>query len=434
MLFSIINKWLLRFFSNLIFFSSNTLLSFINTSILIFLLGAYQYGRYQFILSIISIFTFFNFLDSAIERNYYSLKDFPLVSSIIKLKSCFFLIILIFYCLFGNKIFLPLSFHIIIIIFLTLFFESIINSFNFVLLSNDKYKVINKITYFKNFSILIFLLIFFISFDLKIEFYIIFIFILTLINLILFIYKSDLGDIKKTDDKIKILDFYFKNKPILLPVLLTQLSGYIKTHFPTLLFGFQNDFTNATFTRIVVQIFQTLHKLLNASTGRFLSIIKSKDFNNMKSKASYYNFLYLVFVIFVFFLVFIFCLFYTKEIINLEINSEIVSYIALISFAFLFLSATHKNTIFLKLKYDYSFLYYTAPGNLFFIPAISFLFYEYELLSLAFAYLTANYYMFLVITYFAYKNYIISINSLFRLMFFYSFFIAIMILITFNFF
>ena len=105
----------------------------------------------------------------------------------------------------------------------------------------------------------------------------------------------------------------------------------------------------------------------------------------------------------------------------------------MISFAFLFLSATHKNTIFLKLKYDYSFLYYTAPGNLLLIPVISFLFYEYGLLSLAFAYFTANYYMFLVITYFAYKNNIISINGLLRIVFFYSFFITIMTYITINF-
>ena len=132
----------------------------------------------------------------------------------------------------------------------------------------------------------------------------------------------------------------------------------------------------------------------------------------MINKANFYNSIYLILVVVLFSILILFSYIYTIHVIGFTPSLVDIKYIILISIAFLFLTATHKNTIFLKLNLDYSYLYFTAPGNLTFIPLVSYIFIDEGIYSISLGYLVANFYMYLVISLFAMKNKIISFKNM----------------------
>lgn len=402
------NVWVRRFISNFNFLSFSLMINFIQTSLLILLIGIKEYGVYQFVLTFIFLSEVVKSLDSVVERLYDSKKRSSIIlNSIIYNKILFFgLFIPIIYLVITN---LNLNSEILDskILFLLLILytiESFSLTFNYILISLGEVKKLNYIIITKNIILVIVLIIlYFIDPKDKIIFdiFICTNLILTIISLFFLILFSEIKvKISKNNFKYKVLKFIYnkKFKRISIPILFTIISGYFKNYFVSIFFGVKGEFENVTITRLIIQINAAMHKILVGSINRFLPEIKNNYKNiNMKKIITYnYFFIYISIIPYIF--VFLFICFYFKYFLNYKISIEIFLFISLISIGSIIASHAQKYVMILKLELKYFFGYFTSPANFIILPlAIFYLGNKYNILGIGMSYIVSNISMHLTI-------------------------------------
>ena len=432
------NFWVKRFISNFNFLGFSLIINFTQTSLLILLIGIKEYGVYQFVLTFILLSELVKSLDSVVERLYDSKKRSSIIlNSIIYNKILFYgLFIPIIYFVITN---LNLNSEILNskILFLLLILytmESFSLTFNYILISIGKVKILNYIIITKNIILVIVLIIlYFLNPKAKIifEIFICTNLILTIMCLFFLILVSEIKvKISKKNFKYKVLKFIYnkKFKRISIPILFTVISGYFKNYFVSIFFGIKGEFENVTITRLIIQINAAMHKILVGSINRFLPEIKNNYKNiNMKKIITYnYFFIYISIVPYTF--VFLFISFYFKYFLDYKLSNEIFLFITLISIGSIIASHAQKYVMILKLELKYFFGYFTSPANFIILPlAIYYLGNKYNILGIGTSYIISNIFMHLtiIIIYISVTNHFKSIinllHSLIALFIYFSF-------------
>jgi len=432
------NFWVRRFISNFNFLSFNLIINFIQTSLLILLIGIKEYGVYQFVLTFILLSEVVKSLDSVVER----LHDSKKKSSSIILNSIIYNKILFY------SLFIPIIYFVITklnlnseildskILFLILIFftvESFSLTFNYILISIGKLKILNFIIITKNIILVVVLIIlYFLNPKVKIIFNI-FIYTNLLLSIICLFFLMLFSEIKfkisKKNFKYKVLKFIYnkKFKRISIPILFTVISGYFKNYFVSIFFGIRGEFENVTITRLIIQISAAMHKILVGSINRFLPEIKN-DYKNINiSKIIRYNYFFIYISIIPYSFVFLFICFYFKYFLNYKLSNEIFLFITLIGIGYNIASHAQKYVMILKLELKYFFGYFTSPANFIILPlAIYYLGDKYNILGIGISYIISNIFMHLVLMSFyilATNNYKSIINLLHSLIALFVYFI-----------